>query len=386
MIRMQTRPGEGEPVTAPAITAPHLTAAGRGPRTSPEHPNRRSGGFTIMSPVPTRLWRQVVAADPGALPEQTPEWLAAICSTGPFQDVTRLYHFHDGRMFVLPAVRRTGLAGLGGSVLSYPAGWGVGGLVGADADQAVVDSVVADLEQLPQQRICIRPNPIVNGAWAAATASPITDPRRCYIVDLSGGTSAVEQRMPTTTRQDLLGAERHGVQVDISRGGVDLDRFYRLYLTSVGQRASRHHGPVHFAQWRGKQRDPLSRLQAMADHLGPSFVLALAQIDGEPVYGAIMLLGRTAHVIRRADDIDRADSRVAGTLVHRDLLQLACDEGCTRCHLGESGSSAASAQLSQGLGAVPYEGAEYRRERISYSRLDQAVRRIVNRPLVPHDH
>lgn len=369
-----------------ATSSTDLTAGGRPPQEFPGPPRPRSRGITIMSPVPARLWQQVADDDPDALPEQTPDWLAAICSTGRFEDVTRLYHFHDGRMFVLPAVRRTGLAGLGGSVLSHPPTWGIGGLVGAGIDQGVVDSVVADLKRLPQQRILVRPNPIHDGAWASATASAVKIPQeRCHILDLTGGMAALDHRMPDTIRQNPLATGQGGARVVVGRGGSHLDDFYRLYASSAGQRAHQHHTSARLGPWHRNQPSPLGALQAMARHLGPAFVIALAQVDRKPIYGAIMLLGRTAQVIRRAEAVDHASSGAVPTLVYRELLRLACAEGSARCHLGDVGSSPMLTQLADDLGAKPYDAAEYRVERFPVTRLARAARRLVGRAADSHD-
>ena len=58
--------------------------------------------------APRDQWRAVLADDPLALPEHTPEWVDAVCAVGPFTDATRLYEFADRRRFVLPLVRRSG--------------------------------------------------------------------------------------------------------------------------------------------------------------------------------------------------------------------------------------------------------------------------------------
>jgi hypothetical protein len=88
--------------------------------------------------APRDRWRAVLAADPLALPEHTPEWVDAVCAVAPFTDATRLYEFADGRQFVLPLVRRSGPSGVGGWLWSLPRSWGSGGLIGPDLDVDVV--------------------------------------------------------------------------------------------------------------------------------------------------------------------------------------------------------------------------------------------------------
>ena len=81
----------------------------------------------VISPAPREAWRSVIADDSEALPEHAPEWVDALCRVGPYVDASRLYAFSDGRRFVLPLVRRTGVTGVGGSLMSYPPSWGMGG-------------------------------------------------------------------------------------------------------------------------------------------------------------------------------------------------------------------------------------------------------------------
>ena len=373
-------------MSAPAVVGPQLWEQAD-VRVVAVHHGRPGTGPTIVTPAPRAVWRHIVATDPEALPEQTPEWLDAICSTGAFADASRLYVFADGRRFVFPAVRRRGPRGLGGWLLSFPPAWGMGGLVGVGIDDAVVRSVVSDLQSLGLQRLWVRPNPLAAGHWDAAAAdAALVIPRRGHIVDLSGGIAAVESRMHRGTRKYIRRAERLGVRVDVTRGGAGLDAYYRLYLASIDRWAARQHEPLPLARWRGRLRDPLSKLQAMARHLGPSFVLALAYVDEEPVYGSIMLLGRTAHVTRSAMDVDRVGPTKAGTLIHQAFLRLACAEGCTWYHLGETGSSESLAQFKEGFGAVAYDYAEYRFEALPYTRIDQTARRVIKRAIGFRDH
>src|ERR671916_517915 len=102
----------------------------------------------IISPAPRERWRSVLAEDPASLPEHAPEWLDAMADAGPYENVSRLYEFSDGRRFVLPLARRRGLAGTGGWYGSFPPAWGIGGLAGAGVDADVVRSVTADLREL----------------------------------------------------------------------------------------------------------------------------------------------------------------------------------------------------------------------------------------------
>lgn len=336
--------------------------------------------IAVVTPAPREEWRAVVAGDRDALPEHAPEWTAAMCSFGPYADASRLYLTDDGRQFVLPLVRRTGVAGLGGWSQSYPASWGIGGLVGSGADAVVLRAVLRDLAAQGLQRIGIRPDPLQYGIWAEAADGFSTHvtrtPRRAHVIDLEGGPDAVFARMSGSGRRGIRLAERAGVRVEIDRSGDLLPDYYRLYLRSLERWAGRQHEPAALARFRGRRRDPRSKLAALSSFLGKDFVIALAYVDGQPAAGTITLLGQAAHYTRGAMDVEVAGRTHAADLAQWEVIQLACDLGCRRFHLGESGQSASLAQYKEKLGARPVDYAELRLERLPYTALDRRVRNV----------
>lgn len=327
-------------------------------------------------------WRAVLAADPDALPEHAPEWVDAICQAGPYTNATRLYTLSDGRRFVVPLVRRTGPAGIGGWLLSPPPAWGMGGVVGPDLDTAALRLILTDLQGAGAQRLWFRPDPTRAALWAAASGeSGLAVRRHGHVVDLSDGVDAVWERVHRGARKYVRRAERAGVRIEFDRTGALLDTYYDLYLASVDRWAARQHEPLLLARWRARRRDPLAKLKIMADRLGPAFVLTMAYVDDQPAYGSIMLLGQTAHCTRSAMDIDRVGSTKAGSLVQWSMLQLACQQGSRTYHLGESGQSRSLAQFKESFGAVGVDYAEYRYERLPYTRTDEALRSVVKKML-----
>ena len=327
-------------------------------------------------------WRAALAADPQALPEHAPEWVDAICAAGPYADATRVYSLTDGRRFVVPLVRRTGPAGIGGWLLSPPPAWGMGGVVGPDLDAVTLRRIIADLRRADMQRLWFRPDPLRAHLWSAAVGeSGLAVPRHAHVVDLSGGVDAAWERVHRGARKYVRRAERAGVRIEVDRGGALLDTYYDLYLTSVDRWARRQHEPLSLARWRARRRDPLDKLKVIADRLGPAFVLTMAYVDDQPAYGSIMLLGKTAHVTRSAMDVDRVGSTKAGSLVQWRMLQLACQQGCRTYHLGESGQSRDLAQFKESFGADGLDYAEYRFERLPYTRADQSLRSVVKKLL-----
>lgn len=329
----------------------------------------------VLSPAPRGLWRMLLAADPDALPDHTPEWVDAICADGRHVDASRLYELADGRRFVLPMTRRVGSAGLGGWLASHPPSWGIGGLVGPGIDSAVVTAVLNDLARLDAARIWLRPNPVRAANWPQIGRHRLLRVPRCaHVLDLSGGPDAVLARMPASTRRGLRVAARRGVRVEVDRTGALLPVHERLYRMSVLRWAARQHEPVPLARWRAARRDPPSKLNAIARHLGSALVVLVAYVNDQPVASNITLLGVTAHDTRAAIDRPLAGPVRAAELLQWHAIQLACEHGCRTHHLGESGSSAGLARFKERFGAraVPY--AEYRLERVPASRIDRAVR------------
>ena len=336
----------------------------------------------VITPAPREEWRAALAGDAVALPEHAPEWIDALCADGKYTDASRYYVFDDGRTFVLPLVARRGLLGLGGWLQCFPPSWGIGGLVGADADADVLRAVLADLRGTRSQRIGLRPDPTRWAQWSEAVDdSTLTIPRRAHVIDLTGGAEHAFSQFSKSARRGTRVAEKSGVRVEIDRSGALLEEYYQLYLMSIDRWAERQHEPRALARFRARRRDPLSKLRAMSDHLGKSFVVALAYVDDRPAFGSITLLGQTAHDTRAAMDRDLVDKTYAGELVLWRMIELACELGCAAYHLGESGQSASLAQFKEKFGARPFDYAELRLERLPWTPTDQRLRSLVKKVL-----
>jgi hypothetical protein len=339
----------------------------------------------VITPAPREEWRAALAGDVRALPEHAPEWIDALCADGRYTDASRYYVHDDGRTFVLPLVARRGLLGLGGWLQCFPPSWGIGGLVGADADTEVLREVLADLRGTRSQRIGLRPDPTRWADWsravAAADVAPLTIPRRAHVIDLTGGADHAFGQFSKSARRGTRVAEKSGVRVEIDRSGALLDDYYQLYLLSIDRWAERQHEPRALARFRARRRDPLSKLRAMSEHLGKAFVVALAYVDDRPAFGSITLLGQTAHDTRAAMDRDLVDKTYAGDLVQWRMIELACELGCTAYHLGESGQSTSLAQFKEKFGAKPVDYAELRIERLPWTPTDQRLRSLVKKVL-----
>jgi len=336
----------------------------------------------VHARVPREVWRAVLADDPRALPEHTPEWVDAVCAAGPFRDATRLYEFGDGRRFVLPLVRRKGPGGAVGQLWSLPRSWGLGGLVGPHLDPDIVRGVVDDLASLRAVRVVVRPDP-AREEWQTVAAHPKVHAsrRRAHLLDLTGGLDDVRAHLPALTRRNLRTAERLGVRVEVDRDGSLLPVYHRLYDLSVERWAAKQNEPVALARWRAARRDPIGKFDVIAQHMGKAFRHYVAFDGNTPAAAIIVLFGQTASYARGAMDRDVAARVRANDLLQWAAIQDACAAGCTYYHLHETGESQSLARFKERFGAVPVEYSDYRIERFPVTKVDAALRSVAKKAI-----
>lgn len=341
----------------------------------------RSGIVQVTSPAPRDRWRELLADSVSALPEHDPAWTDALCASGRYADVSRLYSFAVGRQVVLPLVARRGLAGVGGWAASYPAAWGIGGPIDTGLPTEAVRAVLRDLRGLGLQRVALRPNPLDGPVWAEAAREEgiLTVPRRAHVLDLSAGLDAVWAGLSKSARRNVRQARRSGVRVEVARGGRLLDEYYTLFLASVDRWSERLHEPRTLARARARHRDPLDKLRTLGTHLGDQFCVILVYDGDVPVAGSIVICGRTAHSARSAMDKARMGNTHAGVLANWSEIEVACAAGCSTLHMGESGRSKQLAFAKEKWGARPYDYVELRIERLPWTQADTALRTAVKR-------
>jgi hypothetical protein len=334
----------------------------------------------VVTPAPRNLWDALVAADPTSLVDQSPAWTDVMAATGPYRDASRLYELSDGRRVVLPLVRRRGALGPVGVESGFPDGWGIGGLVGPDRDEAAIAAVLDDLVGRREVFTRLRPDPIDGDRWqAAAPAGIVTRPRRAHVIDLRPGLEALRSGLHKSTRRNVVKGEKADLEVTNTATREHLAAYYRLYELSLLRWAERSREPVRLALWRGRRRDPLSKLETMAEILGDRFRLWLAWEDGRPIAGSIILLGNTAHGTRGAIDRERAAPTRASFLLEWLAIEEAVAAGCASYHLGETGTSESLAKFKEGFGGRSWAYHDLRIERLPVTRADLALRSGVKR-------
>ena len=343
-----------------------------------------SSAVRVTSPAPRDVWTALVRDDRDALLSQTPEWMDCLVAFGSYEDASRLYELPDGRRFVLPLARRSGLAGRLTGPASFPAGWGVGGLVAPGGVQVEdVRAVFADLGSGPGLRISLRPSPMQASAWAAARPDRVAVvPRLAHSLDLEGGFERVwTERFVGTARTAVRKAERSGLRVECDTTGRLIPVLYELYERSLTRWAEQQNEPRFLAGWRAQRRDPMEKLELLARRLGDACRIWVAWQGERPAAAILVLPGTNAHYTRGAMDKDVAGPTRANYLLHRMAIADACEAGCHHYYMGESGTSRSLAQFKTRLGAVPQEHAEYHIERLPLTAMDTGARGLVKRAI-----
>ena len=333
-----------------------------------------------ISPAPKDAWEGALRADPLALETQSPAWIEAMCAAGGFEDASRLYETEEGRILILPALRRRLLGGLAVEG-SNPAHCGVGGVVAAGG--ATPDEIAAVFRDLSERRVLhqsLYPNPLLAAAWAAgAPPRAIAIPRRAHMLDLDGGFAEVwSSRFSSSTRTGVRKAEREGVTVECDTSGRLVPDFYRLMQQAVARWARAQHEPLWLAQRRLRYRDPSEKFESMARLLGARCRIWLARVDGRPAGAFVILQGVNAYGFRAAMD-EELRRHHANDLLVRHAVEDACEAGCRYYYMGESGWSASRAAFKERFGARPLPYAEYHLERLPITAAERWLKRMVKR-------
>jgi hypothetical protein len=337
----------------------------------------------VSVPAPRAEWRDIVLADPNAQAFHFPEWVDGVCSAGPYEDVTRLYETADGRLLVMPMVRRSYLGGALAQQASLPPTWGIGGVLSKQPIQPEdIAAVYADLRQLRGvQRTLIQPSARSGPLWAAASMPGVkTVPRLAHVLDLSGGFDTVwNERFTKVARKGVRHAERSGLTIERDTTGALLPQFYALRQESVKRWARQMHEPLLMSRWRARGRDSLSKFQAMAAAMPTQFNLYLATHEGVAVAGLIVYHGPGARATSSAMIKELAAPVRANDLLHRIAIEDACTAGSTHFDFGESGASKELATFKTRYGARPHPYHQYVVERLPITEVDRALRTAVKR-------
>jgi hypothetical protein len=321
--------------------------------------------------------------DTNTLVFQTPVWTDSLTSLPEYEDASRLYETQDGRLLILPLIRRRAALSSLAAYGSMPDGWGMGGVISAqpvtteDARQ-----ILADLSGLRGQKITLRPNPLTADIWNGRQAGRFKPvPRESHILDISGGFDTVwSERFPSATRTKIRKAEKAGLDIQVGKGGELLDTFYEVYMKWVEERASERRLPNAVERWIGRLREPRRKFDAAAQALGEAFQVWVARLENTPIAAAILLIGQHQAVYWRSASVKQlAGPSRANDLLQNHMIAEACAAGCRYYHMGESGGVESLKHFKTRFGAQPYPYPGYVQERLPLSRAGGVVGKVSKR-------
>lgn len=348
------------------------------------HRRSESIEYQVMSPAPREVWRELLQNDPEALPSQSPEWLDCLCAFGGYEDASRLYKFSDGQQLLMPVVKRKRLPDFMSLQASFPYAWSVGGVISKrplHVDH--LSAVFGDLASQPFLSMSIVPNPRQGELWRVAQPKGcISIPRRAHVLDLEGGFDHVwKERFVSKTRNKVRKAERSGLVVECDTTGRLVPVFHRLFRRSVDRWAEQQHEPRWLAHWRAEQRDPLRKLEHIAQHMGKVCNVWVAWQGNRPAAACLVMYGSNADYMMGAMDKELAAPTNANDLLQKHAIEMACRLGCRYYHMGESGDSVGISGFKERLGAHSYPYTEYKLERLPLRRIDSGLRGVVKRAI-----
>ncbi len=332
-----------------------------------------------VTPASESDWQSSITADRLAVPEQSPEWMRAICSTTRSTDVSRSYEFADGRSIVMPLALEP--IALGRSIWSPPPAWGIGGFVGSTIDPSMLREVIGDLTSIRASRVSVRIDDRHEQLWQSAVGPKTKQiPRRSHVIEMFDTQDDHFAALAKSARRSVRRAESEGIRLEVDRTGRLIDTHYDLYLASVRRWARHQHEPERLALLRARRRDPVDKLRAMSDALGERFVTCIAYVEERPAASVILLLGATTRDTRGTMDADVAGPHASTALQWRAIKE-AYRFGSVRYHMGESGQSAGLATFKEKFAATPVDHHEYRFERLPITATADRARSVVKRAI-----
>jgi hypothetical protein len=336
----------------------------------------------IPGPVRRDVWLAAYLDDPEAVPYQSPDWMAALCTGGRYVDASRSYETGDGRSLVLPLIRRAGRPVRLSVAASLPMSLGMGGVLAAGGVRPDdVAGVCADLAASPYATVTVRPNPRRGALWsAAAPESAGRVARRAHVVELDGVANP-RDLLSKSVRKTVEKAERRGLDVEWDLTGEQLPVLESLYARSVERWAQRQHEPLALSRWRMGHANRTPSLAAVVEHLRGVFRLGVVRVDGEPAAAGIVLIqpGMSGNGFRMAMDAELVGHTGAGYLVQVRAVEEAHRLGCRTFQLGESGEAGGLSDHKERMGGVAYPYEEILFERLPVRRVDEALRGAIKR-------
>jgi GNAT acetyltransferase-like protein len=341
------------------------------------------GSYLVTVPAPRPEWREAFLADPLAQAFHSPEYIDGACAAGGFEDASRMYESPDGRLLVVPMVRRSYLGGALSHQASLPPDWGIGGVISKDPIRPEdLSAICADLgRQRGVLRTFIRPSARSGPLWAKADLPGVkVSPRLCHVLNIEGGFETVwEQRFTKSARRSVRKAEKAGVVVERDDTGDRLPEYFTLVEDSVRRWAQQQNEPLLLSRWRARRRQTVEKMQTLAAAVPDRFRLYLASWEGQVVAGTVVYHATGTRATSGAMIKELAGPIAAGHLLDRVAIEDACNAGSTHYDLGESGASSNLALYKTRFGARPEPYQSMVLERLPLTEVDRSLREAVKR-------
>ncbi len=342
---------------------------------------RSSGGRTVVvTGAEARAeWQRIAAAAPLSA-GRLPVWSDLVCASGRFVDATRAYLRPDGRVLVLPLVRRRATPGPLALYESPPHGWDLGadsgGLVSASpVTPQDVEAVASDLAGLPAARVRVWPGTADRSAWQEADLTGwLRQSRTMHVVDLpAAGGPPVLTTLSRNTRKRVRRGER-SFTVEHDDTGRLLPVFQDLLRRSVDVWAEQHWLPTAAARMVLTRRDAPGRRADLVRRMGGGLRVWVASESGRPVAAIVVVShGPTAAYWGGATDKGAAGNRGAGQILHAHALQAAVEEGRLYYDMGSSGTPE-QVTFKESMGAHPVEVLSMAVEHLPVTATEAALR------------
>ena len=197
-----------------------------------------------------------------------------------------------------------------------------------------------------------------------------------YVLQLSGGFGEVwQRRFKGRARTAVRKAERERAEVEVDRTGRLVLAFYAVYEQSIARWAQLQNEPLALARWRRHRIDPLCRFQAVAERFAGSCAVWLASYRGQ-FATALMVLRQGPHVKywRGGMVKDLAGPSCASTLLHKLVIEDACENGGLFYHMGDSAPGSSVSAFKESFGARGHTSFGCRRELLPVTAADQRLR------------
>lgn len=327
----------------------------------------------MTSPVPTDVWAEVAAADPGTTPFQTPAWRECVSRASGWQDASRLYETADGRPLVLMMARR----GVGKLAIeaSWPAGWGAGGVLapgGIRPEEAAL--VCADLARGGAVSASVRPGFEPAAAWAegwARVRGGFTIARGVHVAHFSGQSfdDYWQRAAPARMRRGMRNASRYaaksGVEIVSGNSPELVSALYEVYLRWIDRRAAQRKVPGPVARWQARRAEPYRKFSTVAAVLGEDCRIWVATWQGRPIGATVSLYaGDTAVGWRAFTDRSVPNRFRLFEVMATEALRHASESGCRYLEMGESVGRQDLAAIKARFGGEEHGFAEYCFERV----------------------